>query len=72
MSTKTKWLLISGAFLAFATVCLVVGYSVAGYDVIGWFAGKYGPYPFIVYTFAGIYLIFVGFVLVQEYVFGKR
>ena len=68
MSLKLKWALLLGIFLIVGGTALVVGFAVAGFDVIGWFATK--P-AFITYFFVGAYLFFLSWVLLQDYVFRK-
>lgn len=65
ISQKLKWALIVGAFLLIGGVALVVGFEMAGMDVLGWFSTKYAM---IVYFFVGAYvLMLVGF-WVSDYV----
>lgn len=68
MSTKLKWLIIVGVFALIGGIALIVGYYLAGADIIGWFTTKWA---FIVYFFAGIYVLILGGVLVNDYVMRK-
>lgn len=68
MSTKLKWLIIVGVFAILGGIALIVGYYLAGADIIGWFTTKWA---FIVYFFIGIYLLILGGVLVNDYVMRK-
>lgn len=67
MSVKLKWALFVGLALVIALVCLVLGFGLSeGWDfILGWFTGKYA---FIVYTFAGFYLLLVGYFIIEGYV----
>ena len=68
MSTKLKWLIIVGVFALVGGIALIVGYYLAGADIIGWFTTKWA---FIVYFFIGIYVLVLGGVLVNDYVMRK-
>ena len=68
MSTKLKWLIIVGVFAILGGIALIVGYYLAGADIIGWFTTKWA---FIVYFFIGVYLLILGGVLVNDYVMRK-
>ena len=68
MSTKLKWLIIVGVFALVGGIALIVGYYLAGADIIGWFTTKWA---FIVYFFAGVYMLVLGGVLVNDYVMRK-
>ena len=68
MSTKLKWLIIVGVFALIGGIALIVGYYLAGADIIGWFTTKWA---FIVYFFIGIYVLVLGGVLVNDYVMRK-
>lgn len=48
---------------------LVLGFWLSGFDVLGWFSTKWA---FIVYFFAGLYLIFLGWVIVSDYAMGGK
>lgn len=65
MSTKLKWLIIVGCFLIVGGVAAIVGFYLAGADILGWFTTKWA---FIVYFFAGIYVLLLGGVLINDYV----
>lgn len=67
MSAKLKWALIVGAVLLLGGAALVLGFWLAGADILGWFSTKWA---FIVYFFAGAYAIFVGWLIMDEYVRG--
>jgi len=67
MGAKLKWALIVGAFLLVGGASLVVGFWLSGFDVLGWFATKWA---FIVYFFAGLYLVFVGGLAIHDYALG--
>ena len=68
MSTKLKWLIVVGVFALVGGIALIVGYYLAGADIIGWFTTKWA---FIVYFFAGVYMLVLGGVLVNDYVMRK-
>lgn len=65
MTPRMKWALIVGAFLIVGGVSMIVGFSIAGFDIIGWFSTKYAM---IVYIFVGIYAIILGSIIVMDYV----
>lgn len=65
MSVKLKWFLLVGLFLLIGGISLIVGFYLAGFDILGWFTTKYA---FIVYFFAGAYLLLVATLLVNDYV----
>lgn len=65
MGLKLKWALIVGGFALLGGAALVLGFWLGGFDVLGWFTTKWA---FIVYFFAGAYLLFVGALLVNDYV----
>lgn len=65
MSTKLKWLIIVGVFLVVGGVAAIVGFYIAGADILGWFTTKWA---FIVYFFAGMYALLLGAVIVNDYV----
>lgn len=65
MSAKLKWFLLVGLFLVIGGIALIVGFYLAGFDILGWFTTKYA---FIVYFFAGAYLLLVATLLVNDYV----
>ena len=69
MSAKLKWALIVGAVLLFGGAALVLGFWMAGADILGWFSTKWA---FIVYFFAGLYLIFLGWIIVSDYAMGGK
>lgn len=69
MSPKLKWGLIVGAILLVGGASLVLGFWLSGFDVLGWFTTKWA---FIVYFFAGLYLIFLGWVIVRDYAMGGK
>lgn len=64
MSLKLKWALIVGGFALAGGVALVLGFWLAGLDVLGWFTTKWA---FIVYFFAGAYALFIGALVVHDY-----
>lgn len=68
ISQKLKWTLLVGAFLLVGVVAMLVGFSIAGFDIVGWFSTKYA---FITYFCLGAYLLFLSWVLVMDYVFRK-
>ena len=65
MSTKLKWLIIVGVFLVVGGVAAIIGFRLAGADILGWFTTKWA---FIVYFFAGMYALLLGAVIVNDYV----
>ena len=65
MSNKTKWTLLVGAFLLVATVAMIVGFYLAGFDILGWFKTRYA---FIVYIVVGFYLFIASYVFIMEYI----
>ncbi len=65
MSTKLKWALIIGLFLVVAGVALILGFYFAGADILGWFTTKYA---FIVYFFAGIYVVVLASIAIHDFV----
>lgn len=65
MSNKTKWTLLVGAFLLVAIVAMIVGFYLAGFDILGWFKTRYA---FIVYIVVGFYLLTASYVLIMEYI----
>lgn len=68
MTLKLKWVLIVGAFIAIATASLLIGYSIAGFDIIAWFSTKYA---IIVLSFVVVYAVFAIGVFIHDYVFKK-
>ena len=69
MSPKLKWGLLIGAFLLLGGASLIFGFWMAGFDILAWFSTKWA---FIVYFFAGLYLIFLGWVLIDAYAIGGK
>lgn len=65
MSTKLKWALIVGGFAILGGIALVLGFWIAGFDILGWFTTKWA---FIVYFFVGAYLLLIGAIVVSDYV----
>lgn len=65
MSNKVKWTLLVGAFLLVAIVAMVVGFYLAGFDILGWFKTRYA---FIVYIVIGFYLFIASYVFIMEYI----
>ena len=65
MSNKAKWTLLVGAFLLVAIVAMVVGFYLAGFDILGWFKTRYA---FIVYIVVGFYLFIASYVFIMEYI----
>ena len=65
MSNKAKWTLLVGAFLLVAIVAMIVGFYLAGFDILGWFKTRYA---FIVYIVVGFYLFIASYVLFMEYI----
>ena len=65
MSIKLKWALIVGVFLIIGGIAMIVGFEMAGYDVIAWFGSKYAIY---VYVCAGAYLMMIGSFIIKDYV----
>lgn len=65
MSVKLKWFLLVGLFLVIGGIALIVGFYLAGFDILGWFTTKYA---FIVYFFVGAYLLLIATMLVNDYV----
>lgn len=65
MSNKTKWTLLVGAFLLVAIVAMIVGFYLAGFDILGWFKTRYA---FIVYIVVGFYLFIASYVFIMEYI----
>lgn len=65
MSLKLKWALIVGGFAIAGGIALVLGFYLAGFDILGWFTTKWA---FIVYFFLGAYALFIGALLVNDYV----
>lgn len=65
MSNKAKWTLLVGAFLLVAIVAMIVGFYLAGFDILGWFKTRYA---FIVYIVVGFYLFIASYVLIMEYI----
>lgn len=52
---RNKILILIGiAFIIVALIALVVGYTLAGEDVIGWFSSRWA---IIIYVIGGIYLL---------------
>lgn len=68
MSLKLKWALIVGGFFILAGAALVVGFQLAGWDVLAWFTTKWA---FIVYFFVGLYAVLIGSILIHDYAFRK-
>lgn len=64
MSARLKWALLVGAFLIVALVAMIVGFRLAGFDILAWFSSKYAM---IVYIVLGLYAFFVAYVLIMEY-----
>lgn len=69
MSPKLKWGLIIGVFLLAGGVSLIIGFWIAGFDILGWFTTKWA---FIVYFFLGAYLAFLGGVFIHDYALGGK
>ena len=65
MSNKAKWTLLVGAFLLVAIVAMVVGFYLAGFDILGWFKTRYA---FIVYIVVGFYVLIASYVFIMEYI----
>ena len=65
MSNKAKWTLLVGAFLLVAIVAMIVGFYLAGFDILGWFKTRYA---FIVYIVVGCYLLIASYVFIMEYI----
>ena len=65
MSLKLKWLIIVGIFLVIGGAAAIVGFYLAGADILGWFTTKWA---FIVYFFLGAYALLLGAVIVNDYV----
>ena len=65
ISNKAKWALLIGLFLVVALCVLVLGFYLAGFDIIGWFSSKYA---FIVYVTLGAYLLFAASLAVYDWV----
>lgn len=64
MSARAKWTLLVGAFLVVGLVAMVVGFKLAGFDILAWFSSKYAM---IVYIVLGLYAFFVAYVFIMEY-----
>lgn len=64
MSARAKWTLLVGAFLVVGLVAMVVGFKLAGFDILAWFSSKYAM---IVYIVLGLYAFIVAYVLIMEY-----
>ena len=69
ISQKLKWALLVGGILLIGAVAMLVGFAIAGFDIVGWFSTKYA---FITYVAIGLYLFVVASILMHDYVFGKR
>ena len=65
MSNKAKWTLLVGAFLLVAIAAMIVGFYLAGFDILGWFKTRYA---FIVYIVVGFYLFIASYVFIMEYI----
>lgn len=65
MSNKAKWTILVGAFLLVAIVAMIVGFYLAGFDILGWFKTRYA---FIVYIVVGFYLFIASYVFIMEYI----
>ena len=65
MSNKAKWTLLVGAFLLVAIVAMILGFYLAGFDILGWFKTRYA---FIVYIVVGFYLFIASYVFIMEYI----
>lgn len=65
MSNKAKWTLLVGAFLLVAIVAMIVGFYLAGFDILGWFKTRYA---FIVYIVVGFYAFIASYVFIMEYI----
>lgn len=65
MSNKVKWTLLVGAFLLVAIVAMIVGFYLAGFDILGWFKTRYA---FIVYIVVGFYVFIASYVFIMEYI----
>lgn len=65
MSSKAKWTLLVGAFLLVAIVAMIVGFYLAGFDILGWFKTRYA---FIVYIVVGFYVFIASYVFIMEYI----
>lgn len=64
MKHRNKVLIILGAiFFAAALTFLILGFALSGADILGWFTSKWA-YWF--YTFIGIYILVIVFVLVSD------
>lgn len=64
MSNRVKWTLLVGAFLLVAVVAMIVGFKLAGFDILAWFSSKYAM---IVYIVLGMYAFFVAYIFIMEY-----
>lgn len=64
MGGKTKILVVTAVALFVALTALILGFWIAGFDVLGWFTTKWA---IIVYVCVGFYLSFVLGVVVREY-----
>ena len=65
MSNKAKWTLLVGAFLLVAIVAMIVGFYLAGFDILVWFKTRYA---FIVYIVVGFYVFIASYVFIMEYI----
>ena len=52
-----KLLLVSIIFLVLAVICLIVGYTIAGVDILAWFSSKYARLFYAVISLWGIIVL---------------
>lgn len=64
-SSKAKFVILSFLFLVIALIGLLVGFTIAGADVIAWFSSKYAM---IVYFFIFFYGAFAVGVFVKDWI----
>ena len=64
MKHKKLLIVCSCVFLVFALVMLLVGGYIAGWDILGWFTGKYAMWMYLI---GGLYILFfVGLVIYDK------
>lgn len=64
MKKRNKVLIIIAlAFVVIATVLLILGFALAGNDVVAWLSSKYAMLFYIAF---GTYLLFVLFVIIGD------
>lgn len=56
MKHKKLLLISAGVFLVFALIMLLVGGYIAGWNILGWFTGKYAMWMYLI---GGLYILFV-------------